>query len=169
MSNEHQQDPESTTMPFPTNSGPGFWVALGLTVLVVFAYLGLCTLLYFRADHIQDERLWARLLYVAGALGGLVTTAIGWLFGREVHRGAAEYATKEVGIARGIARSARRDADAGHMLAKAIKAAPDPPAAIREAAQSSAEIALSASHLAQLKRMAESFFPDPGAQPTNQP
>jgi hypothetical protein len=147
MSNQRQQDPESETTSFPANAGAGLWVALGLTVLVVLAYLALCALLYWRAGDIQDEKLWSRLIYVAGALGGLVTTAVGWLFGREVHRAAAEHATKEAGIARRLARSARRDADAGQMLAKAIKATPDPAAATGDAARDGPEWALSASHL----------------------
>lgn len=106
-------------------------------------------MLYWRAEYIQDEKLWSRLIYVAGALGGLTTTAVGWLFGREVHRAAAEHATKEAGIARSLARNARKDADAGAFLARAIKATPEPATGSGDAAAVGSAWALSASHLAQ--------------------
>jgi hypothetical protein len=55
-----------------------------------------------------------------------VSAALGWLFGREVHRSAVDNATKEAGRARGDAAAAKRDADAGRMLAAAVKSAVDP-------------------------------------------
>jgi hypothetical protein len=67
-------------------------------VVVIVVHLALSGFLIFHADDIADDRLWARLVYVAGGLGALVSTAVGWLFGREVHRAAAEHATKEAGM-----------------------------------------------------------------------
>ena len=37
---------------------------------------------------------WAHLTYVFGSVEAIVFTAVGWLFGREVHREAAAQATK---------------------------------------------------------------------------
>jgi hypothetical protein len=91
-------------------------------------YLAYLLLLYLAADHIKEEEHWSRLVYIAGNLGSLVSAAVGWLFGREVHRAAFQQATDEADRARGDAAAAKRDADAGRALALAIKGDTEPSA-----------------------------------------
>ena len=88
-----------------------------------------------------------------------MATAFGWLFGREVHRAAAEHATKDADRARRLARNAHSSAAAGRALANAIKAAPDSSTAADGLVQEAGEVALAASHLASLKRLAKDLFP----------
>lgn len=74
--------------------------------MLSLAHLILLGCLYANPDRIQDPH-WSRVVYVAGGLGGLVTTAIGWVFEREVHRGTAEVASAAAHSARGAADAAR--------------------------------------------------------------
>ncbi len=121
------------------------------------------------------------MVYVAGALGALVSTAIGWVFGREVHRGAAEVASAAAHSARGAAEAARdeaarahgeasqahlkaseneRDAASGRALAAVIKAGP----AARELTDDTGELpSVMQAHLSTLRSMANMLFPDGGA------
>lgn len=77
------------------------WVAIGL--LAVYAAVGIVMLVEAR----HDPTLWGREIHLFDALTPLATGAVGWVFGREVHRkAAAEY---------------RRDAVNGHKLAGKVK------------------------------------------------
>jgi hypothetical protein len=142
-----------------TRHPAGFWVAVSVALLVTLAYFAFCIVLYIRADDMQDDKLWTRLVYIAGGLSALVATAFGWLFGREVHRAAAEHATKDAERARRLALNAHSHATAGRALAKAIKAAPESSSAADGLAHDAGEVALAASHLAALKRLARDLFP----------
>jgi hypothetical protein len=130
--------------------------------------------------RIQDPH-WSRVVYVAGGLGGLVTTAIGWVFEREVHRGTAEVASAAAHSARGAADAARdeatrarseasqahlsasqneRDAARGRALAVAIQAGP----AARELTNDTEQLAsVIQSHLSTLESMANALFADAAA------
>ena len=110
------------------------------------------------------DREWGRYTYLAGGLDSVVAVAIGWLFGREVHRKAFDTASKSAAHARELEKQAReaetesrndaaalRDAhitalqraERGEGLAKAMKvimsaahedAAASPAATVRSAA-----------------------------------
>ena len=95
------------------STGPIFWAPLVFAAVLSLAYLVLLACLYINADRIADPH-WSRVVYVAGGLGGLVTTAIGWIFGREVHRGTADVANDAAGSARRTAQAARDDAARAH-------------------------------------------------------
>ena len=126
----------------PSASGPAFWAPLMIAVGLIVAYLGYGLLLYLSADQIKDDTHWNRLIYVGGTLSSLVSAALGWVFGREVHRSAVDNATRELVRARDDARAAQKDADAGRMLAIAVKSAADP---------------------SKLREMAETLFPAPSS------
>jgi hypothetical protein len=180
MENDPKPPPQRPTQVYPDSSGPVFWAPLGFAAVLSLAYLVLLACLYANVDRIEDPH-WSRVVYVAGGLGGLVTTAIGWVFGREVHRGAAEVASAAAHSARGAAEAARddaarahgeawqahlkasqseRDAASGRALAAAIKAGP--PA--RERTDDTEKLpSVIQSHLSTLQSMANTLFPDGGA------
>lgn len=78
---------------------------MGFAVVNVAVYLAGCVLLYVNADDVT-EQVWSHWIKLFEALGPLVGLAAGWVFGKEVHRKAAE--------------DARRVADKGLRLAGAI-------------------------------------------------
>jgi hypothetical protein len=162
MSNGEESAAELEITPYRASSGAGFWVALIVAIVLVVAYVVLCGLLYFKADHLSDANLWTRLTYIAGGLSSFVSTAVGWLFGREVHRAAAEHATEEAGRMRQVAVAARKDADRGSALAEAVKAAAGASVPAQGIGQAAGELtSLAASHLNSLKALAENLFPSP--------
>jgi hypothetical protein len=61
------------------------------------------------ADTTKDA-VWQRRIYLFSAVQAIVFTAVGWLFGREVNRSAAESARQEVSTARQNETAARVDA-----------------------------------------------------------
>jgi hypothetical protein len=171
-----QQPPQ----PYSASTGPIFWAPLLFAAVLSLAYLVLLGCLYYNVDRIQEPH-WSRVVYVAGGLGGLVTTAIGWVFGREVHRGTAEVASAAAHSARGAADAAQdeatrahseasqahlkasqneRDAARGRALAVAIQAGP----AARELTNDTEQLAaVIQSHLSTLESMANVFFADAAA------
>jgi hypothetical protein len=77
------------------------WVAAVL--LVVYAAVGVVMLVEAR----HDPDLWTKEVHLFDALTPIATGAVGWIFGREVHRkAAADY---------------KEDADNGKNLAGAVK------------------------------------------------
>jgi hypothetical protein len=180
MDDDPKPPPQQPTQPYSASTGAIFWAPLVFAAVLSLAYLILLACLYANADRIQDPH-WSRVVYVAGGLGGLVTTAIGWVFGREVHRGTAEVASAAAHSARGAAEAAQdevarahseasqahlkasqneRDAASGRALAVAIKARP--PA--RELAGDMDTLPpVIQSHLSTLQSMANELFPDADA------
>lgn len=81
-------------------SGPRLWITVGLLLaLVAFVVYMLAG-----ADT-ASETLWNRQVYLFGGFEAIVFTAVGWLFGREVHRSSAASAKAE-------AEEAKQKADA---------------------------------------------------------
>ena len=66
--------------------------AVVVAILVLAGFIALMFLLLDRVDS-AAEGAWSRYVYLFGAAEALVFTAMGWLFGREVNRSAAESAT----------------------------------------------------------------------------
>jgi hypothetical protein len=81
-----------------------FGVAVGL--LVGFGVL--VVVMMTMADG--NDTAWQRRVYLFGAVQALVFTAIGWLFGREVHRSEAQTARRDAEAAQREAQGAREDA-----------------------------------------------------------
>jgi hypothetical protein len=68
-----------------------------------------------------DDRVWQRRVYLFGAVEAIVFTAIGWLFGREVHRSSAETARRDAETAKHEAEVARTEAKEGAVQAAAAE------------------------------------------------
>jgi hypothetical protein len=71
-----------------------FAVAIGLLV----AFMALVIYMLATADGAADT--WERQVYVFGAVEAIVFTAVGWIFGREVHRANAENAREDASQAK---------------------------------------------------------------------
>jgi hypothetical protein len=82
-----------------------FMVAVGL--LLAFAALDVVMM---AMANTPDEIVWQRRVYIFGAVEAVVFTAVGWLFGREVSRSAAESAKQEASDAKEDATAARTEA-----------------------------------------------------------
>ena len=79
------------------NSPPASWqfmVAVGL--LVAFTAL----VIYMLATADGESGTWERQVYVFGAVEAIVFTAVGWIFGREVHRASAANAREDANQAK---------------------------------------------------------------------
>jgi hypothetical protein len=83
-------------------------------VLVVFFLAG-CVALYLRVGT-TSENDWSKYIKIFDALGPLVGLAVGWTFGKEVHRKEAENAATR-------ANEARQDAERAHKRADALAGA----------------------------------------------
>jgi hypothetical protein len=81
-----------------------FWVAVALVV----AFVALAVAMLGLADG--SDQAWQRRVYVFGAVEAVVFTAVGWLFGREVHRAEAETAKSDAADAKREAETAREEA-----------------------------------------------------------
>jgi hypothetical protein len=66
-----------------------YWV----TVLLVVAFLAFAGVLIWKDN--ASTSAWQRLDSVFGVIGAITLTAVGWLFGREVHRGEAQAAKRD--------------------------------------------------------------------------
>lgn len=76
--------------------------AVVVAVVVTMLYVIFVVVLWEQVD--DAEAAWNRRLLLFGGLEAIVFAAIGWLFGKEVHRAEAEKSTqnaKEAGEARG--------------------------------------------------------------------
>lgn len=103
-------------------TGPQYWFtwvfAVGLVILFVIA----CVILYHLADKPgANEVHWHRYVFVFSAFEAIVFTAVGWVFGREVHLSAAQRALADADDRRREAQNASAEAKNGYALAQAIK------------------------------------------------
>jgi hypothetical protein len=143
-----EPDPAPAPTPPTSASASGaswrwlFWAALA----IVFAYVVFVLLAFVRADDKLPETDWSRSVYVLLGVEALAFTAVGWLFGREVHRGEAQEAQKHADeakhvatlekdradTAKDVAAQERSRADAaqtkGRILAKAVHSLTEPEA-----------------------------------------
>jgi len=140
---EPAEPPTEPTEPPPssaTTAGASwrwlFWAAIAIVVVyVVFAVFA-----FARADEQLAENDWSRSVYVLLGVEAIAFTAVGWLFGREVHRGEAQSAKQNAAQAKAEEKEQRsktedakdREADAreraveaevkGRTLADAVRA-----------------------------------------------
>jgi hypothetical protein len=146
-----------------------FGVAIGLLV----AFTALVIYMLVTADGAADT--WERQVYVFGAVEAIVFTAVGWIFGREVHRAnaanAREDATqaKQEAAAKGAQVEAlTEEAAKGRTLAAAIdatesaEAAAPPPAPGRQGDVTAARRAeappAAATSLATLRSLSKKLY-----------
>lgn len=84
-----------------------------IAVILLAAFAGL--ILYFLKHLDMAEPKWSRATYLFGSVEAIVFAAIGWLFGKEVHREQAQQAEER-------ADRNQQTAEAGFALARAVKA-----------------------------------------------
>ena len=143
------------------------WLAWVLAGSLVALFAASCWLLYQAADNAHvSETLWGRYVYIFGALEAIVFTAIGWVFGREVHRTAAEVATQDAARARAEvdrlreqAAAAADQAEKGRALAEAVKASISALGGIEGIGGAHPQVGSTPSQLISLTQMAEKLFP----------
>jgi hypothetical protein len=81
-----------------------FWVA----VVIILAFLGFSLFMILNAD--AADPVWKNRLAIFTVFQAIVYTAVGWLFGREVNRGAKEAAEKSADVAQADAERAKAEA-----------------------------------------------------------
>ncbi|WP_353508005.1 hypothetical protein [Intrasporangium sp.] len=137
-----------------------------IAIAVVYIVVAFITL--NRADDADvTESAWLRIVFVVQGVEAIAFTAIGWLFGREVHRGAAEAAKEQADEAKqeavGAAERATVAERDGWRLAEAIRAraevqAPVPGPGGNERGSDDDQPSPDGG-LAGLKSLADSLFP----------
>jgi hypothetical protein len=122
-----------------------FWAAIA----VVASYAVFAALSFYRAgDGGMSDVAWSHTVWVVQGVEAIAFTAVGWLFGREVRRGAAEAAQHQAHTATQDAQAARADAQ---VMQTKVERARDDEKAMRDRA-SAAETA--GSRLAEAVRTA---------------
>ncbi|GIM92004.1 hypothetical protein Ato02nite_037970 [Paractinoplanes toevensis] len=93
----------------------------GVTAGLLIGFAALVVTMIWIADG--DDAVWQRRVFVFGAVEALVFTAVGWLFGREVHRSAAQSAQSAADTANQAADQARTEAQTEATQAAAARVA----------------------------------------------
>jgi hypothetical protein len=111
---------------------------------------------------------WDQRVYVFGAVEAIVFTAVGWIFGREVHRQTAEVAQKDAAEAKEEVKSKSaqvtalaEEAQKGRALKAAIEAVPEEAAASGGGPRDVSALPVPAAphtSLEHLKAMAEKLY-----------
>jgi hypothetical protein len=141
-------------------SGPRYWLTWVFAVVLVGLFVIACVILYHVADSTGvDEVRWHRHVYVFSAFEAIVFTAVGWVFGREVHHSTAERAIADANARKQDAEDAANEAKNGYALAQAIKASAAALGVVEGITDSSPETAAMPSQLLSLKKMADQFYP----------
>ena len=138
-----------------------------LAACLIALFAASCWVLYQAADNADvTETLWGRYVYIFGALEAIVFTAVGWIFGREVHRTAAEAASQDAARSRQEAERTREQAAAaedqaekGRALAEAVKASVGALGGIEGIGGAHPQVDSTPSQLISLKQMADKLFP----------
>jgi hypothetical protein len=132
------------------------WLAGSLAGLIVLVYVAVCVWLIATGKGNPDD--WDRNMKTYGALTPLVGAAVGWVFGREVHREAAKTASAE-------ADRYRQEALNGRELAATVKSAAAMSVALdgegAPGAGSPATDSSRSAHINFLKQEAVRLFPQP--------
>lgn len=129
---------------------------VAIALLALFAV----TVGYMLVVADQGGQAWERRVYIFSGVEAIVFTAVGWIFGREVHRATAEQATEEAKSAKQEAKEAQADAQKGLALKAAIEAAPagTPPAGSGPSDASPQQRAAPNPHLQSLKDLAQKLY-----------
>ncbi|MGB5151176.1 MAG: hypothetical protein WBN99_14785 [Mycobacterium sp.] len=151
----------------PSRTGFRYWLTWVLAACLIALFAGACWLLYQAADQPDmTETLWGRYIYAFGALEAIVFTAVGWIFGREVHRTAvevareyAERALQENERIRHQAAASEDQAEKGRALAEAVKASVGALGGIEGIGGAHPQVESTSSQLISLKQMSDDLFP----------
>lgn len=144
-----------------------YWLTWVLAACLIALFAASCWVLYQTADKADmTETLWGRYVYIFGALEAIVFTAVGWVFGREVHRSAAEFASQDAARAREEAERTREHAAAaedqaekGRALSEAVKASVGALGGVEGIGGPHPQVDSTPSQLISLKQMADTLFP----------
>lgn len=97
-----QTTPQVTTARNARKNGPEngngvpWYLLFAAAAAIGVVYIGFALFAFARADDTGiTESGWLRTVFVIQGIEAIAFTAIGWLFGREVHRGAAEAAKEQ--------------------------------------------------------------------------
>ena len=101
---------------------PTRWFATLVAAILLGVFLLACVLLYVHADD-APEPLWTHWIKIFEALGPLVGLAVGWVFGKEVHR-------READAAKQTAKEFAQGAHDGHALAEAVSVSTETPGGV---------------------------------------
>ena len=150
-----------------SRTGTRYWLTWVLVSCLIALFAASCWVLYRTADKAGvTETLWGRYVYIFGALEAMVFTAVGWIFGREVHRTAAEVASQDAARAhqeaertRQQAAAAEDQAEKGRALAEAVKASVGALGGIEGIGGAHPQVDSTPSQLISLKQMADKLFP----------
>jgi hypothetical protein len=93
------------------------WRPLFLVALVLLVAFGLLIVVMMANADTENELQWQRQVYLFGAVEAIVFTAVGWLFGREVHRSEAITARKDAEEAKKTAEQSAEEAKAANQEA----------------------------------------------------
>ena len=131
-----------------------------LLIAVVLIAAGGVIVAFMFINVSADEPTWQRYVLLLTGVEAVVFAAVGWLFGKEVHREQADNAenarkTADVDKQQAVADAASAEAR-GRGLAQAVIAAAGGP----ERAQSLAGDSVGDPQMAQLVRQAKALYPD---------
>ena len=148
----------------PELTGREYWFNWGFAVALVVLFVLACAVLLQLADNKDvGEVDWHRYVYIFSAFASVVFTAVGWVFGREVHRSTAERAITDAKHARLEAKSAttqaNQEAMKGHRLAEAIKSPVEALGGVDGIADASSNNKGAAAQLIRLKQIADERHP----------
>jgi hypothetical protein len=117
-------DKPVTTKKEPEGSGGGPNVALAsvVTVVTLAAFLIAVVVLWGKVDS-ATETAWARWTFLLAGIEAPAFAAIGWLFGKEVHRAQAEKAEQGEAKAQGEAAAATEQATVARQEKATLEAA----------------------------------------------
>ena len=96
------------TVPHSPGNGLPPQTLFGVAILILVAFLGLALFMIVNAD--ASDPVWKNRLAIFTTVQAIVYTAVGWLFGREVNRGAKEAAEKSADMAKADADRAKIEA-----------------------------------------------------------
>jgi hypothetical protein len=91
---------------------------VALLIIVLFGIFTVYMLLHVT----ETEPVWARTTYLYSSVQAIAFAAVGWLFGREVHREQAQIAERRVGEALRELGAANAEVAKGRVLAAAVRA-----------------------------------------------
>jgi hypothetical protein len=127
-----------------------------VAIVILAAFALVVGFMLLNADG--NPEVWERRVYVFSGVEAIVFTAVGWIFGREVHRGTAEQAKDDAKEAKAEAKDAKADAEKGQVLRGAIAALPDEPTATAGPSDRGARGAAGGSQVASLKDLAQKLY-----------
>ena len=107
-SNENKQVNKTSSSSIPTKA---WWFIFGLAILVLIGYAYFLIFMVGKTDLGKGEELqWSRLVFLFSGVEAIVFAAVGFVFGREVHRSKAEAADERAESAEKKSQEAQKKA-----------------------------------------------------------